>query len=110
MIRTIDMSVLIPRSLELQQANQNSINARSDIKQEAFSQMLQEKAVTELQQVTEASQSEQKQMINKDGRSGAGGGNSKKRAKKEEEKPAINNQNTRPRRRNTYDSMLDIQV
>ena len=118
MIRTIDMSVLIPRSLELQQTNQNSINARSDIKQETFSQMLQEKTVTELQQVTETNQSEQKQMINKDGRSGTGGENTKKRTKEEKEEKEekkekeaeINNQSVRPRRRNTYDSMLDIKV
>ena len=109
MIRTIDMSVLVPRSLELQQSNQNAVNVRSDIKQEAFSQMLQEKVISELQQVQETNVSEKKQNINKDGRNGAGGGNSKKR-EKEEKNQLINNQTIRPRRRNTYDSMLDIQV
>ncbi|MCL1923945.1 MAG: hypothetical protein FWF50_00005, partial [Defluviitaleaceae bacterium] len=79
MIRTIDMAVLMPRSLELQQTNQNSINARADIKQEQFSKMIQEKTVQEIQQVNESNKSEQQQMINRDGRNGSGGGYSKRK-------------------------------
>ena len=111
MIRAIDMTVLLPRSLELQQINQNAINARSDIKQEAFSQMLQEKTVSELKQVTKTNQSEQQQFINKDGRNGAESGNAKKSKKRNKKEKIIDNQNNiRPRRRNTYDSMLDIKI
>lgn len=85
MIRTIDTSVLMPRSLEIQQANQNMINARSDIKQEAFSQQVQEKTTAQLRQVTNTNETEKGQTINKDGRNGASGGGTKKKREKNKE-------------------------
>ena len=111
MIRTIDMSVLMPRSLEIQQSNQNAINARSDIKQEAFSQQMQEKTVNELKQVTNSNKSEQQQMINKDGRNSSGGGSSQKRKNgKKEEKPVISNANYRGRILPMNTSTIDLQL